>query len=385
MNQVLITPALLRWARERMNYSQEVLATHLSSKAETVVEWESGLKRPTFNQAQTIAAKLRIPFGYLFLSKPPIEQIEIPDLRSVDIDQPIDFSPDFIDVYTDTLLKQEWYSEYRKEDGWDKIEFIGSATIHDNILDLATVIREQLKINRNQSKSVSGVAEYLRMLVDNSEALGINVLISGIVRNNTHRPLSVKEFRGFVLKDAYAPFVFINGKDSNTAKVFTLIHEIVHLWIGENGVVNLYMDDDLKNTNRIERYCNSVTAEILVPLSSFRENWNDSKTPEENKITLSRLYKVSPIVILRRALECRLITRNVFSLLYEQELIKDIPNKKAGGDAIKTLPVRHGRSFTYDLISAAMSGQVLFRDASRLLNLKKVVTLNSLAKEMGIK
>lgn len=94
------------------------------------------------------------------------------------------------------------------------------------------------------------------------EEKGILVMQSGIVSTNTHRPLNLNEFRGFMLCDNVAPLIFINSKDSQAGKIFTLIHEYIHILIEEEGV---FIEEDLQSKNAHERAINKVTAEFLMP------------------------------------------------------------------------------------------------------------------------
>ena len=81
--EALITPTIITWARERHNYSIDDLANKVGVKPEKVSDWEKGNTHPSFHQAQTMAHKLNIPFGYFYLSSPPDENLPLPDLRTI--------------------------------------------------------------------------------------------------------------------------------------------------------------------------------------------------------------------------------------------------------------------------------------------------------------
>jgi Zn-dependent peptidase ImmA (M78 family) len=120
---------------------------------------------------------------------------------------------------------------------------------------------------------------------------------NGIVGSNTHKPLDTNEFRGFAIYDKFAPLIFINSKDTVSAQTFTLIHEFVHLIIGESGVSLL----DLNHTdNEIELFCNELTAEILVPIKLLDIYWDKSVDFEEHYMELSNIFSVSTLVILNK-------------------------------------------------------------------------------------
>ena len=140
--------------------------------------------------------------------------------------------------------------------------------------------------------------EALRLEIVRIEDSGVLVMRSGIVGNNTHRPLDVGEFRGYALADPYAPLVFLNGKDALAAQMFTLMHELVHIWMGDSGVSNPSLA--ATSDRNVERYCDSVAAEILAPADLIREQWTLVQRQDDAVQRLTRRPKVSSLVIFRR-------------------------------------------------------------------------------------
>lgn len=124
----------------------------------------------------------------------------------------------------------------------------------------------------------------------------------------------MSEFRGFALVDEYAPLIFINGADFTSAQMFTLIHELVHIWIGEGGVSNFEAMQPLPI--EIERYCNAVAAEVLVPRAELTKYWPLVRGVANPFAAIARRFKVSTIVAARRALDLDLITRDRFFEFY---------------------------------------------------------------------
>ncbi|MCB0596495.1 MAG: ImmA/IrrE family metallo-endopeptidase [Lewinellaceae bacterium] len=386
MTKALITGGILTWARERAGIAVDSLSASVGVKPEVIVDWESGKKYPTFNQAQTLAKKLLIPFGYLFLSEPPTEVPQITDLRTVRNEERNKFSLEFQDVLNDALRKQNWYREQILLEGAQPLSFIGRFSINDRVEDVARNIQDTLGIDQGFRNSCISWEDFLTKFIERAESRGVLVLRNGVVRNNNRRKLSVQEFRGFVLSDQIAPLIFINNNDAQAAKIFTLAHELAHLWIGESGVSNI--DPGRKADtpiSSIEKFCNQVAAEVLVPAKDFLASWDDQVSHQENVNNLCRVFRVSALVVLIRAKSLNKIS----SRLFYEEYSKKLSGQKrkaqpSGGDFRNTLPVRNSKTLTRAIISSALEGTTLYRDAARLLGVK-VSTLNSLASHLEIR
>ena len=238
MVDALVTPEIIEWARTRNNLSIELAASKVGVSEETFYSWEKKRARPTLRQAQELAHKLYIPLGYLYLSAPPVEKLPLPDFRRV-IGSPKPPSPEFIDVLYDALRKQDWYREYQELEGAEPVSFVGKFSINDPVEAIASDIRDTIGINESMRRRARNWEYFLADFIHCTESKGILVLRQGIVGNNTIRKLNVQEFRGFAISDSIAPLVFINDQDVKVAKIFTLAHELAHLWIGESGISNL--------------------------------------------------------------------------------------------------------------------------------------------------
>ena len=386
MTTALITPEVLQWAREKAHLTTIELADKTKIKVEKIESWERGAGKPTLNQAHTLAKTLRIPFGYLFLSTPPEEKPLLPDLRTLRDEDRDSFSQDFLELLNSVLQKHQWYRDHLQEEGATPLTHIGSFGLNDRPEEVARDISIYLGVDDLFRREALHWDDFLRKIIRRSEEKGILVLRSGIVGNNTKRKLSVEDFRGFAICDELAPLIFINSRDSKAAQVFTFAHEIAHLWIGFSGISN--PDTGYRISRRplqTEIFCNKVAAELLTPYKSFVIAWEKTEGPEENIHRLVRLFRVSSIVVLRRAYDLDLISKNDFFNYYERELKKQERKPGGGGgNFYNTLLTRNGRRFTHALVAASMEGRTLYRDAASLLGVK-VKHLETIAHNLGIR
>ena len=365
---------MVLWARNRVQISPEDLAKKMSVSVDKVKAWEdeNEPEYPTFNQAVNLSSKLRVPLGYLYLAEPPVEDIPIPDLRTIANKPLTNPSVDFIDTLYDAYRKQDWFKTYLLQEAVSELEFAGKYTINDNLKTIASDICETLQINNDLRRHSPTWEQFFTALVRRTEDSRILVLRNSIVGNDVHRKLDVNEFRGFVLFDKIAPIVFINSKDYQTAQIFTLIHEIAHIWMGESGISNL--DFKLKDTQQrvnLDGFCDSVASEVLVPENEFNPQWDNNRTIDDNVNRLALYFKVSSFVILRRAYSLSLLSENEFFDCYDDLLTKIRPKpKEKGGNFYNMLKARNSYTLTMLLMTGLTNGTVTANEASQLLNVR---------------
>ncbi|MEO5332644.1 MAG: XRE family transcriptional regulator [Magnetococcus sp. YQC-5] len=383
MAKALIEPVMLRWARERASLSEDRLAQKLAIRVEQLLTWEKGTDFPTFRQAEKIAQHTHVPFGYLFLPAPPQEDLPIPDLRVQGGMPPEPPSADFFDLMRDVQFQHDWYRDYLLEQGAEPLPFVGKYRLTDTIETIARDIRTVLDMDT--LLNIPDREYHLSSLCDRCEEIGIWIMRSGYIGSNTHRTLSVHEFRGFAISDDIVPLIFINGRDAKAAQLFTLAHELAHVWLGENGISNIRLDGEFPGPHaKVEQVCNAVAAELLTPRSLFLDAWQVGVTLDDNVLTLSKKFKVSGIVIARRALDLGKISRDQYLDVFDQEQ-RDWNREPAGkgGNPYATYPIKNGRKFTTAVLLSAMSGKLLLRDAGGLLHMKPATVQELFRRQHG--
>jgi len=382
--RVEVRPNVLEWARARSGVAPE----DWDRRFPRFEAWLAGDPAPTLRQLEDFARKTHTPIGFLFLDEPPVEPVPIPDFRTVG-DRPVGagevVSADLLDVVYTAQARQEWYRDHQLLNGEPQLGFVGAVTTATPPEQAAAAMSEILAWDADARERCRTWDHALTRLRENAEGAGVLVMISGIVGSDTHRKLDPSEFRGFALADPYAALVFINGADSKAAQVFTLAHELAHLWLGETALSDL--DPASLRTNAVERWCNQVAAELLVPMQEFRAAFDPTADLRDQLQPLAEQFRVSTQVILGRVREAGHLSWDeyLYALGLERERIAAIVAERgSGGNYYNTKPVQVGKRFARALVASAMEGQTSYTEAFRLLGLKKASTFEGLADRLGV-
>lgn len=366
VTKVEVNVNVLNWALTRSGKS----ISDLEAKFPKLIEWLTGEEQPTLRQLEDFAKQTTTPFGYLFLEKPPIEKLPLPYFRTFEKALPSHVSPELLDTIYEMQKRQVWMREYLIQQGHNALPFVQSTKVDESAQSVAQCMRELLHVDQNWASDLKTWSEALQFLRESMERAGIIVVVNGVVGNNTHRPLSVSEFRGFVLVDEYAPLAFVNGADVKAAQMFTLAHELAHICFGSSAAFDLreirVADDP------VEKKCDQAAAEFLVPAELMSEHWQVAKEEDEPFEYIARLFKVSEIVAARRALDLDLISKETFLKFYEgyrKRVYQKRAVKSPGGNFYATQNMRVGRIFATHVILAVKSDRLLYDEAYHLTGL----------------
>ena len=374
-----VKPEMLKWARERAGRSRE----DLSRRFPKIEAWERGDVQPTLRQLEGFAQATRTPFGYLFLNEPPVESVPIPDFRTgvkAQLEQP---SPDLLDTVHLCQQRQDWYRDFAVAVHEPAPAFVASARVGDDVVRTAALMRSALGLDLEERKRLGTWTDALRRFIEQADELGVLVMVGGVVGSNNRRPLDPEEFRGFALADPLAPLFFVNGADTKAAQMFTLAHEIAHIWLGQSAVSDSRVCG--LPDQATERWCNQVAAELLVPLEVLRSELDAEADLAREMNRLARRFKVSTLVALRRFHDAGALSREALWSAYDEELarLRGL-SKESGGNFYLTLGARVSKRFARALVESTLEGRTGFTEAFRMLGLKKMGTFEKLGRSLGV-
>lgn len=352
-----IRPNMLRWAFRRAGYEEEKAIEAFP----LLEDWLSDTKKPTVNQLQEFSKKFHVPFGYLFLNQAPEERIPIPMFRG-NAGMADHFDLNVYDTVVAISSRQSWLEDYLTDNEIETCQLVGAVSLQTPVNEAVRKLRQVLNLEPRWAFSLATPEAAAGMLTQCLEDAGIFVAYNGVVGNNTHRKLKVSECRGFALVNEKAPYIFVNSDDSKCAQLFTLIHETAHVMLGVSAG---HAGEETSCQDAHECYCDRMAAEFLVPTEVLRDVWNG------NVKKMSLRFKVSEIVVARRAHDLGLLSDEGYRSFWLEYSNRPIKEKKSGGGGnfFLTSVKRVGKLFAIHVRNAVNSRQLSYTEAYRLTGL----------------
>jgi Zn-dependent peptidase ImmA (M78 family)/DNA-binding XRE family transcriptional regulator len=378
VDKAYITAKVFKWARESAKMTEEIAASKVAVSIDRFREWESGEDYPTIKQAQKLAKAYKRPLALFFLPDVPNDFQPLQDFRKAGSKE---LSTSSIFIIREIQQKQAWISDVNEENNENKVPFIGRFSLKDNPKIVAEDILNVLNINPLKYNSYNPILEW----IDKAESNGIFISRTSFIHSRLK--LDSNEIQGFAISDNYAPFVFINSDDWNAPQLFTLVHELAHLWIAETGISN-DIEPSIKivtDYNPIELFCNDVAANALMP-TEFMESL-DKKAFDNAKEVFrnAKFIGVSSFALLVRALNLNIISLSAYKNLkikadieYNEFLKKEEAKKlkqkqkenPSGPNYFLLQLNRNSRLFTQTVLDAFRGGVIEPSLASNLLNVQ---------------
>ena len=369
-----ITPNVLKWARESARMSEETAASKVSVPIDKLKEWEDGTNQPTIHQAETLAKAYRRPFALFFLPEIPRDFQPLQDFRRKTA---VPLGTASVFIIREIQQKQAWISDVYEENHDQKLPFVGKFSIKDNPVEVANDIVTTLGIHPFNYSVDNPIREW----IDKAESKGIFISRTSFIHSRLK--LDSEEIQGFTISDPYAPFVFVNSEDWDAPQLFTLVHELAHIWIAESGISNeIEPDPRFKdNLHPVELFCNEIAANALMPNSIMSKLNSHIFDSIKEVFKVAKAFGISSFALIYRAYNLDLIKIDKYWSLkedaqkeFEGFLLREKEKKarqkeQTGGPNPYLLRVnKNSRLFTQIVLDAFRGGFIEPSQASSLLN-----------------
>ena len=369
-----------------LNWVLQIAGTQLNSEwINKINTWIKGEKTPTINQLKNLSQKSQIPFGNFFLSQPPRVEMPLLQFRTIDNSGITDASHELLSTIDAIQLRAAWLEDYRIKEGYSKIAFIGMGNKKKyrsaSYKEIAEEILKYFDLVKGWNSTLKSNQNAFNFLRKKLSQKGIVTETGSFVGNKTRDSLNINEFRAFVLINKYAPFIFINTKDSKNARLFSLVHELVHLWYEKTEIFNYNFQTNPQYLNKkLEQQVNKISECILFDKDIFVKAWIESNDLALDKIyEIAKKFKTSPIATAITAKNYGLITQRVVDEV-KGETTKNVANRKnkGGPNFYDTLAYRIDINFATSVINSTEAGDTTYLDAFSLLNVKNMKGYDSL-------
>ncbi|MFI5188437.1 MAG: ImmA/IrrE family metallo-endopeptidase [Chitinophagales bacterium] len=363
---IKINHLLLVWARESVRIAPAYAAQELKMTEEEIKKLEEGTLIPTYNQLLEFSKLYGKPIGAFLLNMVPEEKPLPKDYRTVQ-------SQEVNELHDKTLLSirrvrglVEDAIELRKEMGVILPKWDYASSLNENVEEVAINFRKLFNLLEfNKIENENNALDYLITQFENS---GILVFQTSLTQD---------EVRGFSLTDEAVPVIVIRRADRQTAKPFTIFHELGHILLHDGGICNF---KEKGIAAKVEKWCNQLAASILIPLENLLiEDMVQFQKRSGNKywqlMTLTRLgqkYHVGPEVVLRRLYNANLTTKEFYEEKHEKWNSGFLGGRGGGKprDRIKEQIKEKGKNFTRLALEALDKQKISIKDFADYMDVK---------------
>ena len=368
----------MKWARESARMTEEIASSKVSVTTAKLMEWEAGTSQPTIRQAQKLAKAYKRPFALFFLPDIPNDFQPLRDFRKSGSKS---LTTSSIFIIREIQQKQAWISGVYAENHEEKLAFVGRFSVNDNPQDVATDMLNVLNITPSHYNKENPIKNW----IDAAEAKGVFISRTSFIHSRLK--LDSEELQGFAIADPHAPFVFVNSEDWNAPQLFTLVHELAHIWIAESGISN-EVEPHLKqsdNLEPVELFCNEVAANALMPKEIILTLDPALFQSSQDIFNIARRFGVSTFALLVRVLNLNLISLHTYHKLkkqadieFKEYLLREADkkakqkekDKQSGPNYFLLLLNRNSKLFTQAVLDEFRGGHIEPNLASNLLNVQ---------------
>lgn len=366
---VSVQPKVIRWARQTIGLSIAEVALRLKRPEAEIDAWETGKASPSYPQLEKLAYQIyKRPLAVFFLPEPPEEVPPAREFRTLPQTDMQSLAPDtYLQIrraHAFQLALKELFDERNPSARcvWRNI----SLSRVPSVIEQAAAIRNYLGISLEEQASWKSDEQALKKWRETIEEVGIFVFKA---------PFKQKDISGFCLRDQDFPIIYLNNSTTKTRQIFSLFHELAHLLLSINGLSKLdqsYIERLPNEERQIEKFCNAIAAEVLMPTDNFRQQAKRfpadvERASEQQFSDLAAHYGVSREAVLRRFLD----EGRVSAVFYEHKAKMWAAQKKSsgGGDWYSSQKVYLSDRFAKEVVSRHYRHQISVEQAADLLGI----------------
>ncbi|PIV52735.1 MAG: hypothetical protein COY53_02020 [Elusimicrobia bacterium CG_4_10_14_0_8_um_filter_37_32] len=361
--EISIEPKILSWARQSIGLSRDTVAKKLRTSENSVIAWESGDRKTTLTTLKKLSNIYKRSLATFFLPEPPQEPPIPKDFRSLPSKEKKILSSKTLLAIRNARRYQSLSIELERSLNRKTVHKIKNVSVAEDPENLANKLRQKLGISIQTQ--INWKNEYMAFYQwkEILEQTGIFIF---------QFSMPTEEIRAFSILEGDIPVIALSSKDSITARIFSLFHEYAHIMLNLSGLCNMQEPEDSEENKQIEIFCNHFAGSFLVPKDNLLNQPFQKKEIDEILLELSKKYKVSKEVVLRRMLICKLVDNKFYEKKREEWRAKEWQPKKGGGinKPEKKCLQEKGKNYVTLVIEAHKQKKITYKDMADYLSLR---------------